>query len=217
VYQLLSESRLVTSKTRTDETTQEFKNLLDLVLPKNEDEREFEHYIRASFKRARAGFMATLPGASNKHRAVVLLTDPITIVHEFGVQDLIYIKYDPHTNEYAISESQFSQHRPSENNESYRILSRRSQNNRNDRNQNDRTPDRRGRRGGRNRGRNNRQHPPVVANPELTQKLNETVTSDVQPQNPQTSQPPQTPQPTQNIPNPQTPQSPSKVAWADMK
>jgi hypothetical protein len=201
VYQLLSESRLVTSKTRTDETTQEFKNLLDLVLPKNEDEREFEHYIRASFKRARAGFMATLPGASNKHRAVVLLTDPITIVHEFGVQDLIYIKYDPHTNEYAISESQFSQHRPSENNESYRILSRRSQNNRNDRNQNDRTPDR----------------PPVVANPELTQKLNETVTSDVQPQNPQTSQPPQTPQPTQNIPNPQTPQSPSKVAWADMK
>jgi hypothetical protein len=110
IYSQLLQTQLVTTRVVNDKTMNEFKLTLDSSLPKNQDEDEFEKFIKASYRRSKDSFLSTLPPLKSqkddkyitKHRCVILLTDPVKIVEEFKIKDLVYLKYDQHANEYIV-------------------------------------------------------------------------------------------------------------------
>lgn len=106
-YANILQCDLVKNKTVSEESIAQFKQLCDLCLPMNEDEKVFAQFIMSGFRRSKSGFMKTLPNKNQNHtinyRATVLLTTPQTIVDEFDVANLVYMKYVQHTNEYTFS------------------------------------------------------------------------------------------------------------------
>lgn len=109
VYNSLATCELVTTHEVTDENLKQFKDICDLSLPKCDNEKEFETFIKASFRRSQKAFTETLPQKNGKrsydvnHRAVILLTTPFLIVEEFDIHNLVYLKYNIKTNEYLVS------------------------------------------------------------------------------------------------------------------
>lgn len=118
VYFKLWECELIKGNVN-DLSMQEFADLLDLTLPLNSEEEDFEKFIKASYRKSKQTFMNMLPGKSvnstsdlsdlsdksdrSYHRSVVLLTEPSNIVEEFGVGSLIFLKYNPHTRSYSVT------------------------------------------------------------------------------------------------------------------
>lgn len=165
IYAEVRNCKLVADKDVSPESRLELKTILDRAVPKNEEEREFEKFIKACYNRSRRGFMDCIPYPNGKreysvnHRAVILLTTCGIISDEFDIQNIVYLRFDIKTNEFLVLEP--IPNRPTSVSKPAEYFNR-------GRRRNNRRP-------------SNRPKQPV-ANPQLTKKLDEFVTADLQEQ-----------------------------------
>lgn len=99
-YNYLAKSRVVNRRETDPEALAYFQNFCNESIPKTESENMVRDLARDLFYADKTSFIRCCR-SSNSH--YILLTDNRTIVMHFGIQDLIFIKWDG--NKYIVQKN----------------------------------------------------------------------------------------------------------------
>ncbi len=101
VYKQLSNSRVVKNRETDDDALQHFGRLCNECLPCNEAEIEVKNLIKNLYKCNPTSFLSCIIDDPY----VVLLIDARNMVIHFGIQNVVYIRWDQTTNSYCVEKN----------------------------------------------------------------------------------------------------------------
>jgi hypothetical protein len=104
-YTQLKKSRVVVKKENDNNAIAYFNNMLNQAQPVSHDDFLIQQFVKNMYnenKRSFLKFIRTVPGLD----ALILWTDANTIVNEFGLKGVVYIKWTGKDSLYTVSKYQ---------------------------------------------------------------------------------------------------------------